>query len=128
MKKLGLVVICLAVMLVFGCSKTQEVEASGDPCKSFLGSILNKCATHTVDTQRDEPDTSVGIGADIVIFKDGSKIHEKLKRLEEVVVEYKADFNGYEDTHHSVFTVVRLDASDVLPGIWSKIKSVFNRD
>ncbi len=121
-------VFIIAVICGFFFLSTHTAYANGDVCEHrIFKHIFNECATHTVDTQRDEPDTSVGVGADIVIFKDGSTIHEKLERLEEVVVEYRADFNGYDDTHHSVYAVARLDASDVLPGIWGKIKSLFSR-
>ena len=49
MKKILMIVLCLAVAGFVGCQGVKEAEArgGGDPCESFLGSILNECVdTH----------------------------------------------------------------------------------
>jgi hypothetical protein len=115
MRKLSIIVVCLAVGLVIGCSKgTQEVEAS-NPCESkYLAPIFNECSPHTVDTDtihHDHMDDPLGVGADVLI-------HET--KHVDLVGEYRYDF---ENELHSAFAVFRTKTSLV-----NIIKSLLSRD
>ena len=114
-KCLFILVLILAVGIV-GCAK--EAEARGDPCDSFLSSVLNECSPYnhepTVDTntQNKNPGSLYGVGADIVLWENETG---KLDFIEEVVAEYKYEAR-YHD--HSGYVVVRLN-------LWQKIKKFF---
>jgi hypothetical protein len=79
MKKVFLVLLCLSVAGVIGCAKVEEAEAKGgDPCKSFLGSVLNKCVEHPK-----EKDTWIyGVGVDVPLWKAEKLIVDQETRLE----------------------------------------------
>jgi hypothetical protein len=78
MKRLLIIVICLAALSIYGCNKATEAEARGDPCKSFLGGVLNDCVQHPK-----EKDTWIyGVGVDIPLWKAEKLLVDQETRLE----------------------------------------------
>jgi len=110
MKKLFMIVLCLAVAGVIGCSKgSQEVSAGeySSSCEGYKGKLLNRCVGHP-DNSREDP---AGVGADVLIHET-----EHL----DLVAEYKYDVNNEE---HSIFGVFKTKKSIV-----EYVKALFNRD
>lgn len=49
MKRALILIVCLVAtcLVLVGCEKEAEARGGGDPCESFLGSVLNQCVeTH----------------------------------------------------------------------------------
>ena len=96
-----LVIILLAGMVAFmGCQvKEAEARGSGDPCESFLGSILNECIG---DPDVDDKKAAIGVGTDIKLWE-----HEKFT----VDQESRLNLNGYgsiiDEGNYSTYTVFK---------------------
>jgi len=100
MRKSYLLVILLVAMVAFmGCqAKEAEARDRGNPCDSFLGSILNECIE---EKDVDDVKAEIGIGADIKLWE-----HEKFT----IDQETRLDLNGYggiEEGDWATYTVVK---------------------
>jgi hypothetical protein len=123
MKKVFLIALCLCVAGVIGCAKTEEAEArgGGDPCKSFLGSVLNDCVEHPTKKNKME----VGVGLDIPLWKNEKVIIDQ---------ETKLDLNAGEDweidaANLATYTVVKPQMEKGLfQIIGDALSKLFNRE
>jgi hypothetical protein len=79
MRKLIFVLLIACVAFV-GCqAKEAEARGGGDPCKSFLGSVLNDCIPEAVK----EKDTWIyGVGVDVPLWKNDKVIIDQETKLD----------------------------------------------
>jgi len=79
MKKLILLAIVCAVFI--GCSQPAEASSRnhrGDPCESFLGSVLNECVGHPTEKNS----MKYGVGVDVPLWKSDEVVVDQETRLE----------------------------------------------
>ena len=86
------------ILLLVMCGLTGSALARGnhgDPCKSFLGSVLNDCVGHPTEKK----ETEVGLGLDIPLWKNDKVIVDQ---------ETKVDLHdGANDPEWATYTVVK---------------------
>jgi len=79
MRKLIFVLLIACVAFV-GC-QAKEAEASrghrGDPCESFLSSVLNECGQHPQAEEKLE----AGVGVDILLWENDKLVVDQENRL-----------------------------------------------
>ena len=107
MKKVLQFIICISIVF-WGVTAFASGEKSCD--EGWYSKIANKCVTHP----NKDLGAAAGIGADVVIWQNDT---DKVKFIEEVVAEYRHDFNNDND---SIYGVVRVN-------LWQKIKSLFSK-
>ena len=92
-------VLLIACIAFVGCqAKEAEARGGGDPCKSFLGSILNDCIP---EADVDDPKAQIGVGTDIKLWE-----HEKFT----IDQETRLDLNGYggiDEGDWATYTVLK---------------------
>jgi hypothetical protein len=101
MKRFLIAVMLVSTLVIVGCATESEARG-GNPCDTFLGSVLNECSPHTVDTDtdthlngKDQEDLKVNVGVKAVV---------PIKNLKDTAIEVtgKKDLNqtnleeGYE--------------------------------
>ena len=114
-------ILLVACVAFIGCeAKEAEARGGGDPCKSFLGNILNDCVGHP--TKKDKME--VGIGADIKLWD-----HEKFIIDQETKVDMNAgDDWGFDRADVGTYTVIKPKMEKGLfqiVGDW--VSGLFNR-
>ena len=80
MKRALIILVLVAAVGIVGCANAKEAEArgGGNPCESFLGSVLNDCVEHPK-----EKDTWIyGVGADLPLWKAEKLIVDQETRLD----------------------------------------------
>jgi hypothetical protein len=113
-----LLVLCVAFV---GCQAKEAEARGGDPCKSFLGSVLNECiAEADVDDLRME----IGVGTDIKLWE-----HEKFT----IDQESRIDLNGYgsiiDEGNYSTYTVFKPKMEKgLLQVVGDWISNLFNKE
>jgi hypothetical protein len=116
-------ILFLICIFCFVCA-TSAYATKYDPCDHpWKSKIYNEC--HEVDTahqHEQESDFKAGVGVDIRLWENDT---EKLKRLEEIGVEYRADFNEEDD--QSVYLVAQVDGTGAVDGLVDGVKSVFGK-
>jgi len=118
MKKL-IFVFLIACIAFVGCQAKEAEARGGDPCKSFLGSILNDCIQEDVD----DPRAQIGVGADIPLWKN-----EKF----DIDQETRLDLNGYggvDEGDFATYTVVKPKMEKgILQTIGDFFANLFNKE
>lgn len=117
------VMLAVAFGLVLVWASAAQARG-GDPCKSFLASILNDC--HEVGHPTEKDKMEVGIGLDIPLYKSETLIVDQ-----ETKVDLNAgDFGDFEKSNVGTYTVFKPQLEKgILQTAWGWLTSLnpFNR-
>ena len=110
-------------MAFVGCqAKEAEARGGGDPCESFLGSILNECVVHP--DQSVKPRMEVGIGADLPLWKT-----EKLIVDQETKIDLNSGNGTWKKSNIATYTVFKPQLEKgIFQSIGDFFSNLFNRD
>jgi len=117
MKKL---VLLLCVLAIVGYSQQAEARGHKDPCKTFLGSILNECIP-----QKAEPEAKmeIGVGVDIPLYKSEGLIVDQETKLD---LNTNDGFGEIDPENLSTYMVFKPQLEEgILQTAWAKLKSIF---
>jgi len=108
-----LFVLLIACVAFVGCqAKEAEARGGGDPCKSFLGSVLNEC----YQEDKDDPKAQIGVGTDIKLWE-----HEKFT----IDQETRLDLNGYGGVDEGDFATYTVFKPKMEKGLLQTIGDFF---
>jgi len=111
MRKLIFVLLIACVAFV-GCQAKEAEARGGDPCESFLGSILNDCIQEDEDDARME----IGVGTDVKLWE-----HEKFT----IDQESRMDLNGYGGIDEGDFATYTVFKPKMEKGLLQTIGDFF---